>query len=122
MLVGVETARPATNSTIPASSGASRHRLGAGGVALRLTPRGEICTRRSDSSEATADTSGTATSRPVYSAAVGVTVLAKYLVPINDAPARAGCARLKIPTPSAAPARPLIAASTDATTLTWRGV
>ncbi len=116
------TARPATNSATPASSGASRHTLGAGGVALRLTPRGEICTRRSDSSDATADTTGTATSRPMYSAAVGVTVSAKYLIPMNDAPARAGWARAKMPMPTATPNKPLTAASTDATTLTCRGV
>jgi len=37
---------------------------GVGGVAFRLTPSGEICTRRSDTSEATADPMGTTTSMP----------------------------------------------------------
>ena len=64
MLSDVVTASPATNREMPTSSGASRQWLGAGGDILRLTPSGEIWTRRKASSDATAATTGTATSRP----------------------------------------------------------
>ena len=47
------------NSTTPASSGTIRQAVGGGGVTRRLTPSGEIRTRRSDSSEEIADAAGT---------------------------------------------------------------
>ena len=58
-------ARPPTNRPIPMSSGTTRQMLGGGGVTLRATPSGEIRTRRSDSSAAMADTTGTPTSMPM---------------------------------------------------------
>ena len=57
---------PAMNSAIPVASGASRQADGRGGVARRVTPSGEIRTRRSASSDAIAAASGTATSKPRY--------------------------------------------------------
>ena len=50
-----------------------RTKLGAGGVCLRVTPSGEIRTRRSEISDATAEASGTHTSSARYPSAVGVT-------------------------------------------------
>src|SRR4029453_8870489 len=62
MDLGVVMARPTLNRAIPSRRGASRQALGAGGVVLRVTPSGEIVTRRSDNSAAIADATGTATS------------------------------------------------------------
>ena len=49
-------------------------------------------------------------------------MLAKYLVPLNDASARAGWTSANIPMPSAVPASAPSAASTEAITPTCRGV
>jgi hypothetical protein len=50
---------PVANSARPSSSGVSRQALGAAGVTLRATPSGEMRTRRSESSAATAAAAGT---------------------------------------------------------------
>ena len=55
---------PKRNSAMPATSGASRQAEGAGGVARRVTPSGEMRTRRSETSAATAAATGTTTSMP----------------------------------------------------------
>ena len=54
---------PAANSARPTPSVSSRQADGGGGEARRLTPSGEIRTRRSASCDAAADAAGTATSR-----------------------------------------------------------
>src|SRR6202008_1582930 len=94
---GVVTSSPATYVTMPTASTVSRHGDGGGGETRRLTPSGETCTRRSDSSAATADATGTATSIAVYPQTVGVTVNEKYCVPTGAAVARAGRASAKTP-------------------------
>src|SRR5271169_7178460 len=94
---------PATNSATPAASVVSRHADGGGGDTRRLTPSGEIRTRRSAASDAMAEAAGTATSRPRYPQTVGVTVAAKYRVPVSDAPARAGRIARNRPIPRTAP-------------------
>ena len=113
---------PTRNSATPAASVVSRHADGGGGDARRLTPSGEIRTRRSAASEARAEAAGTATSMARYPQAVGVTVAAKYLVPVSDAAASAGRMARNRPMPRTAPASALTTASTEAMTLTSRGV
>ena len=53
---------PVTYSTRPAARVATRQADGGGGEVRRLTPSGEMRTRRSAASEANADAAGTATS------------------------------------------------------------
>src|ERR1039457_3048578 len=89
---------PAMNSAAPATSGASRHGDGGGGVARLVTPSGEIRTRRSASSDAAAEASGTVTSSARYPQTVGVTVSAKYRVPVSVAAASAGRIARNTPT------------------------
>ena len=81
-------AAPAMNRATPAASGASRQAERDGGVARLVTPSGETRTRRSASSDAAVDASGTATRSATYPDAVGVTVAAKYRVPVSVAAAR----------------------------------
>jgi hypothetical protein len=57
-----------------------------------------------------------------YPQAVGVTVVAKYRVPVNDAAASAGRTARNKPMPRIAPASALTTESTEAMTLTSRGV
>ncbi len=56
--------RNAASSTSPATSGTTRHARGGAGVTRRVTPSGEICTRRSAIRAATAAASGTPTATP----------------------------------------------------------
>jgi hypothetical protein len=49
---------------MPTSSGSTRHTVGGGGVVLRATPSGVVCTLRNDASDAAAAANGTATSIP----------------------------------------------------------
>ena len=113
---------PATNSATPAPSVASRHADGGGGAARRLTPSGEIRTRRSAASAASADAAGTATSMARYTQAARLTVVAKYLVPVSSAPASAGRIARNRPIPAIAPKNVLTTESTEAMTLMSRGV
>src|ERR1039458_1977600 len=110
------------NSAMPAASGASRHGDGGGGVARLVTPSGEIRTRRSASSDAAADASGTATSSARYPHTVGVTVAAKYLVPVSVAAASAGWTARKRPMPTTVPRSALTTESNEAITLMSPGV
>src|SRR5580704_15257393 len=103
---------PATNSTTPAPSVASRH--AGGGGAQRLTPSGEIRTRRSEASAASADAAGTATSMARYTQAGRLTVAAKYLVPVSSAPASVGRIARNRPIPAIAPKNVLTTESTEA--------
>ena len=122
MVFAVVARSPATNSTRPMPSVSSRHADGGGGEVRRLTPSGEIRTRRSASSDATADAAGTATSMARYPQAVGVTVAGKYRVPVSSAPASAGRTARNTPMPRIAPASALTTESTEAITLMSRGV
>ena len=122
MLFAVVARSPATNSTKPMPSVSSRHADGGGEEVRRLTPSGEIRTRRSASSDAAADAAGTATSMATYPQAVGVTVAGKYRVPVSSAPASAGRTARNRPMPRIAPASALTTESTEAITLMSRGV
>src|ERR1039457_987627 len=113
---------PAMNSAAPATSGASRHGDGGGGVARLVTPSGEIRTRRSARSDAAAEASGTATSSARYPQTVGVTVSAKYRVPVSVAAASAGRIARNTPMPTAVPRNALTTESTAAITLMSPGV
>src|SRR5215472_12513410 len=100
----------------------SRQKVGGFGVARRLTPSGEICTRRSDISAATAAITGTPTSIARYPQIVGVSWDSKYCVPISAAPASAGRTSRKMTTPMTAPQNELTTDSTDAITRMSAGV
>src|ERR1700730_16963044 len=90
MAFRVVASSPTTNSATPAASVVSRHADGDGGDTRRLTPSGELRTRRSAVSGAKPEAPGTATSTPRYPQAGGGTVAAKSRVPVNDAAASAG--------------------------------
>ena len=64
----------AMNSGIPTAMGSTRHQPGGRDVVRRLTPRGVIHTRRSETSELRAASSGTSTTMAMYPHRVGVTV------------------------------------------------
>ena len=113
---------PYTYNPRPSASGASRQNVGGFGVVRLLTPSGEICTRRSDSSAATAAATGTPTSIARYPQAVGVSWDSKYRVPISAAPASAGRTSRKMTTPRTAPQNALTTDSTDAITRMSAGV
>src|SRR5258707_14453457 len=90
MVFAVVARSPATNSTRPMPSVSSRQADGGGAEVRRLTPSGEIRTRRSASSAAAADVAGTATSMARYPQAVGVTVAGEDPGPGTAGPGRAG--------------------------------
>ena len=69
-----------------------------------------------------AEASGTATSNARYPQAVGVTVAAKYRVPVSVAVASAGRIARNTPMPTAVPRTALITESTEAITLMSPGV
>ena len=92
------------------------------GVARLLTPSGETWTRRSEISAATSAMTGTPSTIAAYSQAAGVTVDAKYCVPISAPSATSGCRISQITVPRTAPKNALTAASTAAIFLMSAGV
>ncbi len=113
---------PYTYNPRPITSGASRQNVGGFGVARRLTPSGETCTRRSDIRAATAAATGTPTSIARYPQTVGVSWDPKYGVPVSAAPASKGRTSRKMTIPATAPQNALTTDSTDATTRMSAGV
>jgi len=64
----------AMNSGIPTTMGSTRHQPGGRDVVRRLTPSGVIHTRRGETSELMAASSGTRTTMAMYPDRVGVNV------------------------------------------------
>ena len=92
------------SSAKPTSSGTTRHARGGSGVTRRATPSGEMRTRRSASSAATAAATGTPIATARMSGRLSDSSAGKNGWPINGMPATGMRSRKKIPKPAATPA------------------